>query len=37
VDAIVPPERSRAALLTALTGAIRYDDGREFKTGVLQV
>jgi 3-methylcrotonyl-CoA carboxylase beta subunit len=37
VDAIVPPERTRDALLTALDVATRYDDGREFKTGVLQV
>jgi 3-methylcrotonyl-CoA carboxylase beta subunit len=37
VDAIVPPERSRAALLEALEVATRFDDGREFKTGVLQV
>jgi acetyl-CoA carboxylase carboxyltransferase component len=37
VDAIVPPERSRETLLTALDVATRHDDGREFKTGVLQV
>ncbi len=37
VDAIVPPERSRETLLTALDIATRHDDGREFKTGVLQV
>jgi 3-methylcrotonyl-CoA carboxylase beta subunit len=37
VDAIVPPERSRETLLTALDVATRFDDGREFKTGVLQV
>ena len=37
VDAIIPPENTRAALLTALEIATRYDDGREFKTGVLQV
>jgi acetyl-CoA carboxylase carboxyltransferase component len=37
VDAIVPPEESRDALLTALRVATRHDDGREFKTGVLQV
>jgi acetyl-CoA carboxylase carboxyltransferase component len=37
VDAIIPPERSRAALLTALTVATRHDSGKEFKTGVLQV
>jgi acetyl-CoA carboxylase carboxyltransferase component len=37
VDAIVPPERTRDTLLVALDVATRYDDGREFKTGVLQV
>jgi acetyl-CoA carboxylase carboxyltransferase component len=37
VDAIVPPERTRETLLTALDVATRFDDGREFKTGVLQV
>jgi 3-methylcrotonyl-CoA carboxylase beta subunit len=37
VDAILQPESTRAALLTALAVATRYDDGREFKTGVLQV
>jgi acetyl-CoA carboxylase carboxyltransferase component len=37
VDAIVRPEHTRAALLTALAVATRYDDGRPFKTGVLQV
>jgi acetyl-CoA carboxylase carboxyltransferase component len=37
VDAIIDPAQSRAALLEALTVATRYDDGREFKTGVLQV
>jgi len=37
VDAIVPPEQSRAALLTAIAVATRHDDGRPFKTGVLQV
>ena len=37
VDAIVPPGRSREALLLALDVATRHDDGREFKTGVLQV
>jgi 3-methylcrotonyl-CoA carboxylase beta subunit len=37
VDAIVRPEDSRAAFLTALAVATRYDDGRPFKTGVLQV
>jgi acetyl-CoA carboxylase carboxyltransferase component len=33
VDAIVRPEGTRAALAVAT----RYDDGRPFKTGVLQV
>jgi 3-methylcrotonyl-CoA carboxylase beta subunit len=37
VDAIVEPAKTRAALLTALAGALRYDDGRPFRTGVLQV
>jgi acetyl-CoA carboxylase carboxyltransferase component len=37
VDAIVQPEATRAALLTAIAVATRYDDGRPFKTGVLQV
>jgi acetyl-CoA carboxylase carboxyltransferase component len=37
VDAIVRPEETRAALLTALDVATRYDDGRPFQTGVLQV
>jgi acetyl-CoA carboxylase carboxyltransferase component len=37
VDAIIEPERSREALLRALSVATRYDDGRPFKTGVLQV
>jgi acetyl-CoA carboxylase carboxyltransferase component len=37
IDAIVPPERTRAALLTAIAIATRHDDGRQFKTGVLQV
>ncbi len=37
VDGIVEPERTRGALLTALSVATRYDDGRPFKTGVLQV
>ena len=34
---IIEPADSRATLLTALEVATRYDDGREFKTGVLQV
>jgi acetyl-CoA carboxylase carboxyltransferase component len=37
VDRIVRPEETRSALLTALEIATRYDDGRPFKTGVLQV
>jgi acetyl-CoA carboxylase carboxyltransferase component len=37
VDAILEPEQSRMALLRALSVATRYDDGRPFKTGVLQV
>jgi acetyl-CoA carboxylase carboxyltransferase component len=37
VDAIVRPEETRAALLTAVAVATRHDDGRPFKTGVLQV
>jgi 3-methylcrotonyl-CoA carboxylase beta subunit len=37
VDAIVPPEHTRGASLTALAVATRYDDGRPFKTGVFQV
>ena len=37
VDAIVQPEDSRAALLTALEVATRFDSGKVFKTGVLQV
>jgi acetyl-CoA carboxylase carboxyltransferase component len=37
VDAIIRPEETRAALLTALEVATRHDDGRPFKTGVLQV
>ncbi|MBA4063161.1 MAG: methylcrotonoyl-CoA carboxylase [Isosphaera sp.] len=37
VDAIVRPEETRAALLEALAVATRHDDGRPFKTGVLQV
>jgi acetyl-CoA carboxylase carboxyltransferase component len=37
VDAIVQPEQSRAALLTAVEVATRFDSGRAFKTGVLQV
>ncbi len=37
VDKIVEPAETRSALLTALAVAVRYDDGRAFKTGVLQV
>ncbi len=37
VDAIIRPEETRTALLTALAVATRYDDGKPFKTGVLQV
>ncbi|MCI0705199.1 MAG: acyl-CoA carboxylase subunit beta [Planctomycetia bacterium] len=37
VDAIVRPEESCAALVTAMAVATRFDDGRPFKTGVLQV
>lgn len=37
IDAIVNPEESRSALLTALAVATRYDEGKVFKTGVLQV
>jgi acetyl-CoA carboxylase carboxyltransferase component len=37
VDEILAPEETRDALLLALEIATRYDDGRPFKTGVLQV
>ena len=37
VDAVVLPEETRAALVTAMEIATRHDDGRAFKTGVLQV
>jgi 3-methylcrotonyl-CoA carboxylase beta subunit len=37
VDQIIPPAQTRTALLTALAVATRYDDGRQFRTGVLQV
>jgi acetyl-CoA carboxylase carboxyltransferase component len=37
VDAILDPAETRPALLMALRVATRYDEGREFKTGVLQV
>jgi len=37
VDAIIQPEETRAALMLAVEIATRHDDGRPFKTGVLQV
>jgi len=37
VDKIIAPEETRQTLLTALSVATRFDDGRPFKTGVLQV
>jgi acetyl-CoA carboxylase carboxyltransferase component len=37
VDKIIEPAQTRSALLVALAVATRYDDGRPFKTGVLQV
>jgi 3-methylcrotonyl-CoA carboxylase beta subunit len=37
VDKIIEPAETRAALLLALSVATRCDDGRSFKTGVLQV
>jgi 3-methylcrotonyl-CoA carboxylase beta subunit len=37
VDKIIRPNETRSALLTALAVATRHDDGRPFKTGVLQV
>ena len=37
VDGVLDPTRTRAALLLALEVATRFDDGREFRTGVLQV
>ena len=37
VDRIIEPGQTRLALLTALSVATRHDDGRPFKTGVLQV
>src|SRR5690349_3552786 len=37
VDKILAPEETREALLVALEIATRYDDGRPFTTGVLQV
>jgi acetyl-CoA carboxylase carboxyltransferase component len=37
VDAVLDPAETRAALLIALEIASRHDEGRTFKTGVLQV
>ncbi len=37
VDMIIEPDQTRATLLTALEVATRYDAGKPFKTGVLQV
>ena len=37
VDRIIDPADTRAELLTALAAATRHDDGRAFRTGVLQV
>jgi acetyl-CoA carboxylase carboxyltransferase component len=37
VDQIIDPGQTRQALLHALAVATRYDDGRPFHTGVLQV
>jgi 3-methylcrotonyl-CoA carboxylase beta subunit len=37
VDKILDPAETRDSLLLALEVATRYDDGRPFKTGVLQV
>jgi len=37
VDIILDPAETRSALLLALEIATRHDDGRAFKTGVLQV
>lgn len=37
VDKIIDPAGTRDTLLLALEVATRYDDGKEFKTGVLQV
>jgi 3-methylcrotonyl-CoA carboxylase beta subunit len=37
VDAIIEPEATRAVLLEALAVSLRHDDGRAFKTGVMQV
>jgi 3-methylcrotonyl-CoA carboxylase beta subunit len=37
IDRIIDPAETRDALLLALEVALRHDDGRPFKTGVLQV
>jgi 3-methylcrotonyl-CoA carboxylase beta subunit len=37
VDKVLDPAETRDALLLALEVATRYDEGREFRTGVLQV
>ncbi|MBY0231366.1 MAG: acyl-CoA carboxylase subunit beta [Gemmataceae bacterium] len=37
VDAIIEPTATREAILMALECATRHDEGKEFKTGVLQV
>ena len=37
VDKILDPSETRAALLLALEVATRFDEGKPFKTGVLQV
>jgi acetyl-CoA carboxylase carboxyltransferase component len=37
VDGIIEPAQTRDALLLALEVATRYDEGKPFKTGVLQV
>jgi 3-methylcrotonyl-CoA carboxylase beta subunit len=37
IDKIIEPAQTRSALLTALAVALRHDEGRAFKTGVLQV
>jgi acetyl-CoA carboxylase carboxyltransferase component len=37
IDGIVEPARSRDVLLTCLEIATRHDEGRTFRTGVLQV
>jgi acetyl-CoA carboxylase carboxyltransferase component len=37
IDQIIDPAQTRLALLHALAAATRYDDGKSFHTGVLQV